>query len=198
MSRDVEADAHRHAPPAERAGNPAGASLYARWVGSVLHQGHKESEGTQVIAGSEASEADDGRHPGKVAKMRAFIRQTFKLRKTKLPEANHGYTADSFDYVSKPLPVEDIFISARTLNFLRMVYRGIGLLIGLYALSAFMLFGTIWVLTVLVLICQWKKVRGIGNLDIPTVRQLWSFHRYPQWCWVSQLKLFMMISNKRV
>ncbi len=99
--------------------------------------------------------------------------------------AEDGYTTHSFNSLSKPLPVKDIFVSASPLIALRLTCRG---LIFSYAWG-FSITRYInwywWFLTIIFLAFEVLGIHGIGRLGIPTVRQFWSVHSWPQQFWFS-------------
>lgn len=147
-----------------------------------------DSRGKASSAGGGPCEDGAWRPADILAEMRALIHRHAKFRKIKL-EPKDGYTTHSFNSLKRPLPVEDLFFSARALVLLRLIYRGsILFLAGYLFITRFMSWGW-WVVTLVALAFQWKGIHGVGRVGVPTVQQLWSFDRYPQRFWVCQLKL---------
>jgi len=102
----------------------------------------------------------------------ARLRRWFKLRGKKL-ESNDGFKTHSFNDIPKPFPVEDVFVSARALIMLRLGCRGMVLLMVVYILQWALVFSSLMLpLTLLAALFQWRKIHGIGNMGIPTTKQL--------------------------
>lgn len=183
-----QADARHDAVQAKVAQKHPRESRFMTWFGSFRQ--HKpdqsaDSRDRASNAGNGACEDENGRPTSKLAETVALIYGQVKLRRIKL-EAKDGYTTHSFNSLARPIPVEDLFSSSRTLITLRLICRGIILF-----LAGCLFIGEIsdwkwWFLTLVALAFQWMGIHGIGRVGIPTVQQLWSFNRYPQRFWVCQ------------
>ena len=183
-----QADARYNAVQAEVAQNPPREFQPMTWFGSFRQ--HKQdwsadSRGRASSAGSGAREDENERPTSKLAEIRALIYERVKFRRIKL-EAKDGYTTHSFNSLARPIPVEDFFSSSRTLITLRLICRGIILFLAGFIFIDRIIDLVWWFLTLAALAFQWKGIHGVGRMGIPTVQQLWSFHRYPQWVWVCQ------------
>jgi hypothetical protein len=166
-------------------------SRFVTWFRSFRQ--HKQdqsanSRGKVSSAGDGACEDKTGRSTSILTGMRALIHRYAKFRKIKL-ESKDGYTTHSFNSLERPLPVEDFLFSARTLITLRLICRGIILFWAGYFFIAMIGNFDWWLFTLAILAFQWKGIHGVGRVGVPTVQQLWSLNRYPQWFWVCQLKL---------
>ena len=133
------------------------------------------------------NEVETDQNPSAGSRLMTWVKSIYsiKIRKTRL-EPKDGFTTSSFNNIKRPLPVVNIFVYARVLIPLRLIFRGTILI-----LAAFTFIGRIgdvpwWLLTLVVAVLQWKGIYGIGRLSIPTVRQVWSFQKYLQWTWVCQ------------
>jgi hypothetical protein len=129
-----------------------------------------------------------------LAKVETLLQGKFKLRRTKL-QPKDGYTTHSFNNLSRPLPVEDLFFCPRLLIAIRLIFQGSIFCWAVYcwftALSS-LVGGSWWLLVFIMLLAfQWKSIHGIGSINIPTLRQFFSFHRYPQRFWVCRPKLLL-------
>ena len=110
-------------------------------------------------------------------------------------ESKEGYTHKSFDALMKPLPVEDVFFNAKVINTLRLILQGATRLSAFYLTFNVVTSPNWLVLTAVTSALQSLGVGRIGRIPIPTVRQLWYFHRYPQWLWVRDLVKLQSITN---
>ncbi|KAF2430613.1 hypothetical protein EJ08DRAFT_649430 [Tothia fuscella] len=102
-------------------------------------------------------------------------------------EPEDGYTTYSFNSLSKPLAVEDPFLGSRVLIASRLIFRGLVLIWAFQGLlSAVTLEGfgvLIWLLTPIAFMLGRKKIYQIRGVAVPTLKNLWSFYKYPQWFW---------------
>ena len=197
-----QADASRYdAVQAEATQKHAAGSRFRIWFGSFRQHRQDQSaasRGRASSVGTGACEDENESRTSKLAKVGALIYREVKFRRVKL-EAKDGYITHSFNSLARLIPVEDIFFSSRTLSTLRLTCRGIILF-----LAAYLFFGRIndffwWFLTLVALAFQWTGVHGVGRVGIPTVRQLWAFHRYPSGfgCVNEAEKRLLLISPRR-
>jgi hypothetical protein len=114
------------------------------------------------------------------------IRQNISLWQNKIvPE--DGYTTAAFNNLHRPLPVKDVFFSARLIIVCRLVFRGAiycSVLPILVNPNGIILLGITGVVAVL----RNYKIERVWKVRVPTVRELWSFVKYPQTFWVCALK----------
>ena len=170
---------------------------FGAWFGSFYRRRQNQSVDSRVRAPDADNEAfeDENRRP--TITLVENVSPQFRIGTNKL-NAKDGYTTHSFNKVPRPVPVEDIFISPRTLITLRLIFRVTILLWAGYICIYSSMSSYLSLMTVMALVCQKFGIHRIGSVGIPTVQQLWSLHRYPQRIWVCHRSCYQPIANKPV
>jgi hypothetical protein len=144
-----------------------------------------DSHGGTIIAEDKPSE-DDGRlRTGKLRRIRDFISKHVEYRADQKPPKD-GYSSHLFDRLEKPLPIKDIFFRTKLLICARGIFQGSIIWSITYYFIVFSLGVPIIFAALLLLPFQLKGICRVGPVPIPSLLQLLSLHRWPQWAWVRE------------